>query len=56
MNENIISLFDQLCYVVVFANVSTMIERIPQAERDIYFTGVRRIANKLRPNGENAKR
>jgi hypothetical protein len=59
MNENIISLFDQLwllCYVVVFGNVSTMMERIPQTEREVFFTGVRKLAKKVRRNGEYAKR
>jgi hypothetical protein len=36
MNENVISLFDQLCYVVVFGNVSSMMERVPQTERDVF--------------------
>jgi hypothetical protein len=37
MNENIISLFDQLCYVVVFGNISSMMERVPQTEREFFF-------------------
>ncbi len=56
MNENIISLFDQLCYVVVFGNVSSMMERVPQAERDVFFAGVRKFAIKMRKNGEYSKR
>jgi hypothetical protein len=36
MNENIISLFEQLCYVVVFGNVSSTMERVLQAERDFF--------------------
>jgi hypothetical protein len=56
MNENIISLFDQLCYVVVFGNVSTMMERIPQAEREVFFNGVRKFAHKMRKTGEYCKR
>jgi hypothetical protein len=56
MNENIISLFDQLCYVVVFGNVSSMMERVPQAERDFFFAGVRKFAIKMRKNGEYCKR
>ncbi len=55
MNENIISLFNNLCYVVVFANGSTMIECIPQAEREVYFAGVRKTPSKLWRNGEYAR-
>ena len=55
MNDNIIFLFDLLYYVVVFANVSTMIERILQVEWEVYFAGVRKTANKLRCNGEYAR-
>jgi hypothetical protein len=56
MNENIISLFDQLCYVVMFGNVSSMMERVPQVERDCYFAGVRKFASKMRKTGEYRKR
>ena len=58
MNENIISFFDQLCYVVVFGNVSSMMERVPQAERDLFFSGVRKFASKtrMRKTGEYCKR
>jgi hypothetical protein len=55
MNEHIVSPFDQSCCVVVFANSSTMIERIPQEEQDAYFAGVRKTASKLRRNGENVR-
>ena len=56
MNENIISLFEQLCYVVVFGNVSSMMERVPQAERELFFSGVRKHAHKMRKTGEYCTR
>ncbi len=56
MNENIISLFEQLCYVVVFGNVSAMMERVSQAERDLFFIGVRKHARRMRKTGEYCKR
>ena len=56
MNENIMSLFDQLCYVVVFGNVSSMMERIQQEERNLFFKGVRKFALKMRKSGEYLKR
>ncbi len=56
MNENIISMFDQLCYVVVFGNVSSMMERVPQTERECFFAGVRKFAIKMRRNGQYCQR
>jgi hypothetical protein len=56
MNENIMSLFDQLCYVAVFGNVSAMMERIPKEERDCFFAGARKFALKMRRSGEYFKR
>ncbi len=40
IGPNIISLFDQLCYMVVFGNKQEMDERISAEERDQFFAGV----------------
>ena len=49
VNDNIISLFDQLCYLVVFGNRFDMEARIVNSEeRDIFFDGIRNNAAKAR--------
>ncbi len=51
IGDNIISLFDQLCYLVVFGNRSDMEAIITYSkERDDFFQGIRKSANKARDN------
>ena len=51
IGDNIISLFDQLCYLVVFGNRSDMEAMITDSkERDDFFQGIRKSANKARDN------
>ena len=49
VNDNIISLFDQLCYLVVFGNRFDMEARVVRSEeRDAFFRGIRNTAAKAR--------
>ena len=49
VNDNIISLFDQLCYLVVFGNRFDMEARVVNSEeRNLFFDGIRNNAAKAR--------